>query len=376
MVKKATNAAKKATVAKNKQSSKNVESFGFGLDSTYMEFDKPLLTRTIAEGFGSFILVLICLYGAVILPFFMFSSPQQASSGSGPVDFVFYLKPLSIVLSSALAAFITFATLSKISGGHFNPALSIASAICKKIRWSTAGLYIAAQAVGAVLATLVIRLVLPIGQASSEGQTQLDLSVAPNTFFKYAANGYGADSVGKSLYAKGIGFVFNIDSALILELLAIVIITVAFISITKKQGKCVFAKAATLGLAYGAAALITAPATAAGLNPFKTLFTSLFAQDWSQGLGDWPVGNGLLIILIQFAGAAICALVYMIFVDMNNKSYELDGDEDFMELFEIDEFEIEEAPAPRKTTTRAKNIRSAGKKKPAAKRATTRKSTR
>jgi aquaporin Z len=370
---KSANNAKKQTITKKREL--DVIDF-YEEANTYQSFDKPLFIRALSEGFGSFILVLICLYGAVILPFFMFSMPQQSQSGSGAVDFTFYLRPLSIILSAGLAAFLSFATLGKISGGHFNPALSIASAICRRVRWSTAGIYILAQAVGAGLAAVVIRLIMPVGQVSEASQSQIDLSVNPTAWFRYGANGFGANSTASSLFGKNIGLVFNVASALILELLAIAIITVAFISITKRVGgKHKIGKAATIGLAYGVGALITAPATASGLNPFRTLFTALFAQDWGiTGIGDWPLTNGLLIILIQFAGAAICALIYMIFKDISDRHEELEAEEELMELFEIEEFELEEAPAYRSRNAGAKpkSIRSAGRKpagRPAAKKA-------
>ncbi|MDR3127779.1 MAG: aquaporin, partial [Bifidobacteriaceae bacterium] len=193
--------------------------------------DKSLLNKSLAEALGSFLLVFGILFGSIILPFFMFSMPQQSSSGSTELNFAFYIKPLTIALSYGLSAWLVFVTLAKISGGHFNPVISIAAAICKRVSWVVAGIYIVAQLFGAVLATVVIRLILP---SSTNGSSQsTDISLSPTSWFKYSAAGYDNASAGNSLYSDGLGFIFSPAAVLILELIGVIIITWVFISITE-----------------------------------------------------------------------------------------------------------------------------------------------
>ncbi len=50
-----------------------------------------------------------------------------------------------------------------ISGGHLNPAVTIGLLSTRRIDLKSAGVYVAAQLVGAVLAALLLQLLLPAG---------------------------------------------------------------------------------------------------------------------------------------------------------------------------------------------------------------------
>ncbi|MDR3116680.1 MAG: aquaporin [Bifidobacteriaceae bacterium] len=307
-----------------------------------------LLVKALAEGFGSFILVFAGIFASVILPIFVFSSPQQQSSQSAAILIVTYFKPFTIALVLGLAAFVAFLCLARISGGHFNPITSIAAAICKKTTWKQSGIYISAQAIGAFLATCFVRLVLPVGDASSASAQGVDINMDSNTWFKLGAIGYDKSSAGHSMYGANIGFVFTPAAALILEIIASIILVAMFITVTRKNIKHITSKALGIGVSYGLAALITAPATNAGLNPFRVLFTAIFAQNWSLGLADWPLLQGILVILVLFAGGAICALVYMIFRDIygdefDSDLYVSDISEYLDEMFADDYFDNDES---------------------------------
>ena len=68
-----------------------------------------------------------------------------------------------------------------VSGGHFNPAVTLAAVLDNRIRWTTGIAYGVAQAVGAFAASLFIQLVLSadfvratVNQPGPIGQSQLD----------------------------------------------------------------------------------------------------------------------------------------------------------------------------------------------------------
>ena len=54
----------------------------------------------------------------------------------------------------------------RISGGHFNPAVSVGAALGGRIAWKDAGLYAAAQVVGAIVGALVL-MILALGIVAS-----------------------------------------------------------------------------------------------------------------------------------------------------------------------------------------------------------------
>jgi MIP family channel proteins len=68
-----------------------------------------------------------------------------------------------------------------VSGGHFNPAVTLAAVLDNRLRWTTGIAYAAAQAVGAFAASLFIQLVLSadfvratVNQPGPIGQSPLD----------------------------------------------------------------------------------------------------------------------------------------------------------------------------------------------------------
>ncbi len=65
-----------------------------------------------------------------------------------------------IALAHGFALFIGIQTLGAISGGHFNPAVTVGLLSIKKIAPSNAAMYIVAQVVGALVATFLLALVL------------------------------------------------------------------------------------------------------------------------------------------------------------------------------------------------------------------------
>ena len=65
---------------------------------------------------------------------------------------------LGIALAHGLVLAIAVSSFGAISGGHFNPAVTLALAVARKHPWSRVLTYWAAQLIGAILAGLVLRL--------------------------------------------------------------------------------------------------------------------------------------------------------------------------------------------------------------------------
>lgn len=94
----------------------------------------------IAEGIGTFIFIVIGA-GAII-------TDQLTKGGVGLIG---------IALAHGLALSVVISATGYISGGHVNPAVTIALLVGRQIKAPLAGLYIVAQLIGAVCAGLLLR---------------------------------------------------------------------------------------------------------------------------------------------------------------------------------------------------------------------------
>jgi glycerol uptake facilitator protein len=101
-----------------------------------------------AEAIGTAILVFIGA-GSVPLTIFLTGENPFGSAELSTISFAF-----------AFAIFAAVYSVGHISGCHINPAVSIALAATGKVSWGTAGAYVVAQLVGAVLGAVLTLIVL------------------------------------------------------------------------------------------------------------------------------------------------------------------------------------------------------------------------
>jgi aquaporin TIP len=123
----------------------------------------------LAEAIGTFLLVFsiigaVTLYGGAL-------ANAQSPLPNIVIPFV--------ALAHFFGLFIGIQTLGAISGGHFNPAVTVGLLSIKKIKPSNAAFYIVAQVVGAVVAAFLLALVLhKQGQVVKFGAPSLDPSIS------------------------------------------------------------------------------------------------------------------------------------------------------------------------------------------------------
>lgn len=109
------------------------------IESTFFSF--PFIQKLIAEVFGTYFLIFAgCGSVAVNLDY----------------DKVVTLPGISIVWG--LAVMVLVYSVGHISGAHFNPAVTIAFATCKRLPWKQVPPYILAQVLGSTLANGTLRL--------------------------------------------------------------------------------------------------------------------------------------------------------------------------------------------------------------------------
>lgn len=166
-----------------------------------------------------------------------------------------------------------------ISGGHFNPAVSLGLAVAGKFDWKDLPLYVVAQLVGGVLAALVLYLIVS-GQSDFAGVGG------------FASNGYGEHSPGG----------YSMMSALIIEIVLTAFFIIIIFGATSKLAPAGFAPIA-IGLGLTLIHLISIPVTNTSVNPARSTAVALFADGWAlQQL--W------LFWLAPLVGAAIGAILW------------------------------------------------------------------
>lgn len=225
-----------------------------------------MLNKLTAEFIGTFWLVFGGCGSAILAATF-----PELGIGFLGVAFAFGLS----VLTMAYA-------VGHISGGHFNPAVSLGLLISGRMQARELLPYWAAQLAGAIAASLVLFII-----ASGND------SFAPESF---ASNGYGDLSPGE----------FNMVSALIIEIVLTAFFLLIILGATSKQAPKGFAPIA-IGLSLTLIHLISIPVTNTSVNPARSTGVALFAE--TAALGQlW------LFWLAPLLGAALGAMTWKVFL--------------------------------------------------------------
>ena len=101
---------------------------------------RPLTREVLAEGFGTFVLI---VFGVGVVAQFVLSREAAGSY-------------LAINLAWGLAVMMGCYVSGGVSGAHLNPAVTIALAVHRGFPWGKVLPYVAAQLVGAFIASSVV----------------------------------------------------------------------------------------------------------------------------------------------------------------------------------------------------------------------------
>lgn len=166
-----------------------------------------------------------------------------------------------------------------ISGGHFNPAVSVGLVIGKRFSASELPGYIISQVLGAIAAAAVLFLIVS-GKAGFNGVGG------------FASNGYGANSPGG----------YSLLSVLVCEAVLTAIFLLVILGSTAKRAAGGFG-GLSIGLCLTLIHLVSIPVSNTSVNPARSTGPALFAQ--TGALGDlW------LFWVAPIAGAIVGALIY------------------------------------------------------------------
>jgi aquaporin Z len=215
-----------------------------------------------SEFLGTFWLVFAGCGSAVIAGAF-----PLVGIGFAGVAFAFGLA----VLSGAYA-------LGPISGGHFNPAVTIGLWAAGRFPVRDIPSYILVQVAGAIAAAAVL-LVIASGRPGFE----------PGGF---AANGFGAHSPGG----------YSLSAALLTEIVMTFMFVIVILGATHKRAPVGFAGLA-IGLALTLIHLVSIPVTATSVNPARSTGPAII-------IGGWALAQLWLFWIAPIAGGIAAGLFY------------------------------------------------------------------
>ena len=216
-----------------------------------------LTQKLVTEFLGTFALVFFGA-GAVCMDFHL-----RASGGIGP---------LGIALASGLAFAVMISALGHISGGHFNPAITIAYWVTRRLSTLESLAYWGAQLAAAVAAAFFLKMVVPD-------------DIATNVFL-------GTPELMRD---------FPRWSGMALEGMAtFFLVLVVFATMVDEQAASRSGAAFAIGLTLTLGILVAGPMTGGALNPARAFGPALVSNHWLNWGIYWvgPLGGGFLAGLL------------------------------------------------------------------------------
>ncbi len=182
-------------------------------------------------------------------------------------------------LAFAIALAISIYSIGKVSGGHVNPAVTLALLATRRIEVVMGGLYIVAQVLGALVGALGIIAIFGTGAATVPGGMGVTSFAAPTTAIQAA----GAEAIGTFV------FMFVITSMA-----------------ADSRAPTGWA-GLVIGLTLGAVIMVMGTVTGASLNPARSLGPAVI-QAAFHGKVDW--GQYWVYVVGPIVGAVAGAFAY------------------------------------------------------------------
>ena len=234
--------------------------------------DVRLGGRLGAEFLGTFGLVFGGCGSAVLAAKFLTADHVQLGIGFVGVALAFGLS----VLTAAFA-------FGHVSGGHFNPAVTIGLAVARRFAWGSVLPYIVTQIVAGTAAGGVLFVIA----TSAPGTTAAQVRAGG-----FATNGYGAHSPAG----------YGLGAALLIEIVLSAGFLYVILGATDDRANKAFAPIA-IGLALTLIHLISIPVTNTSVNPARSLGVAFY-------VGGAALAQVWLFILAPIIGAVIAGATY------------------------------------------------------------------
>lgn len=223
-----------------------------------------MLNKLSAEFLGTFVLVFGGCGSAVLAAAF----PQLG------IGFV------GVALAFGLTVVTMAYAVGHISGGHFNPAITVGLLAGGRFPAKDVVPYIVAQVLGGIAAGAVLYLI-------ASGKAGFDATASG-----FASNGYGEHSPGG----------YSLLSAIVIEFVLSAVFLIVIHGATDKHAPVGFAPLA-IGLALTLIHLISIPVTNTSVNPARSTAVALFQ-------GTWAIQQLWVFWLVPILGGIAGGLIY------------------------------------------------------------------
>mgnify|MGYP003542465871 CR=1 FL=1 len=246
-----------------------------------------LQRKAIAEVLGTLWLVLGGCGSAVLASIFFV---DDVSTGIGF---------LGVSLAFGLTVVTGAYALGHISGGHFNPAITLGVLAARRIEAREAGAYIVAQVVGAIIGAAIIVVIANGVDGFSVGPDAGESSLAANGFADHSPGGY--DWV----------------AALVAEVVLTFFFLLVVLGVTGRGAPAGFGPLA-IGLALTLIHLISIPVTNTSVNPARSTGPAVF-------VGGWAIEQLWLFWVAPIVGGVLAGLVHHYVIEERPETVEAYG---------------------------------------------------
>lgn len=186
---------------------------------------------------------------------------------------------LGVALAFGLSVLTMAYAVGHVSGGHFNPAVTIGLCTARRIPGKEVIPYILAQLGGAIAGAGILYLI-------ASGKAGFDTSSG------FAANGYGVHSPGG----------YSLAAALLSELVMTFFFLIVILGATDKRAPQALAPVA-IGLALTLIHLVSIPVTNTSVNPARSTGPAIF-------VGGWAITQLWLFWLAPVFGASLAGVAH------------------------------------------------------------------
>lgn len=196
---------------------------------------------------------------------------------------------LGVSLAFGLTVLTMAYAVGHISGGHFNPAVSLGLVVGGRFSARELPGYVIAQVLGAIAAAAILYVI-------ASGAAGFDASAG------FAANGYGEHSPGG----------YTMIAALVIEVVLTAGFLIVILGATDGRAPAGFAPIA-IGLSLTLIHLISIPVTNTSVNPARSTSQAIFQ-------GSWALEQLWLFWVAPLVGAVIGAVIYKVMAGGEAKS--------------------------------------------------------
>jgi aquaporin Z len=187
---------------------------------------------------------------------------------------------LGVSLAFGLTVLTMAYAVGHISGGHFNPAVTIGLYTARRIPATDVAPYIIAQVIGAIVAAAALYLI-------ASGKAGFDAAASG-----FAANGYGEHSPGA----------YSLVAGAVTEMLMTFFFLLIILGSTDERAPGAMAPVA-IGLALTLIHLVSIPVTNTSVNPARSTGQALF-------VGGWAIAQLWLFWVAPIIGAVLAGVAH------------------------------------------------------------------